>query len=150
MSEYDVDKAGIATLLVEQAPDAMIFADGEGIIRVWNAAAVRTFGFTQQDALGKDLNIIIPEQFQDAHWKGYDRALGDGATKYEGKALPTRSVRADGETIYVELSFAIVKDGSGEVVGVLAQARDITERREQERATRARLRELEASREAAG
>ena len=146
MTEQDLDMADVAGLLVEQAPDAMIFADGDGVIRVWNEAASRVFGHASEAALGQSLDLIIPEQFREAHWKGFDRALEDGRTKYEGKALPTRSVRADGETIYVELSFAIIRDDDGEVIGSLAQARDITERREQERATRARLKELEAGR----
>lgn len=141
--------AELAALLVAQAPDAVIFADLEGVIREWNAAATRVFGHAREAALGQTLDLIIPEQFRDAHWKGYDRALGEKRTKYSGQALPTRSVRADGQTIYVELSFAIVLGADGEPIGAMAHARDITERREQERATRNRVRELEAALEAA-
>jgi PAS domain S-box-containing protein len=134
-----IDHAG----LIEQAPDAVIFADREGIIRVWNPAAERIFGYAAAAAIGQDLNIIVPQSFRDAHWKGYDRALADGDTKYRGRSLPTRAKKADGTEIYVELSFAIIH-GVGGVLGALAQARDITERFEQERASRRRLRELEA------
>jgi PAS domain S-box-containing protein len=131
-------------LLVEQSPDGMIFADREGIVRVWNASAQRIFGFAAADAVGQDLNIIIPESLRDAHWQGYDRALAAGDTKYRGQSLPTKAVKADGSQIYVELSFAIVQDSAGEVIGALAHARDITERFERDRALRRRLRELEA------
>ncbi len=124
----------LAALLVEQSPDAMIFADREGRIRVWNAAAQRIFGFTPQAALGASLDIIIPDRFRDAHWRGFERALAARATKYVGQCLPTRALRADGTKIYVELGFAIVLDADNDVVGVLAQARDITERFERERA----------------
>jgi PAS domain S-box-containing protein len=129
--------------LVEHSPDAMIFADREGIIRVWNAAATRIFGHAAEDALGQNLDLIVPERFREQHWTGFDRALAEGRTKYEGQSLPTRSQRADGSAFYVELSFAIVLDASGEAAGALATARDITERFERDRETRRRLTELE-------
>ncbi|GIW13149.1 MAG: signal transduction histidine kinase [Tepidiforma sp.] len=133
-----------AVILLHQAPDAVIFADTDGVIRVWNAAAAAMFGISADDAVGRDLNIIIPDQFQDAHWKGYDRALAAGDTKYRGQALPTRARRADGEEFYIEMTFAIVKDAAGTVIGALAHCRDITERFERDRQQRRRLRDLEA------
>lgn len=137
----------IAQLLFEQAPDGIIFADQDGTIRAWNAAAERIFGYRSAHAVGQSLDIIIPEQFQEAHWRGYRRAMEEGATKYEGRHMPTRSHRADGSTIYVELSFAIVVEG-GRALGALAHVRDITERLHREREDRRRLRELEARLEA--
>jgi PAS domain S-box-containing protein len=133
-----------STRLVQQAPDAVIFADREGIIREWNAAAERVFGHSRDETLGQSLDIIVPERFREAHWRGYRRALEAGETKYVGQALPTRSSRKDGETIYVELTFAIIKDEAGTVVGALAHARDISERWAREREQAARLKELEA------
>lgn len=137
----------IAQLLFEQAPDGIIFADPEGIIRAWNAAAERIFGYSSNHAVGKSLDIIIPEQFRDAHWRGYRRAMEEAATKYEGRHLPTRSHRVDGSTIYVELSFSIIVQ-EGRALGALAHVRDITERFQREREDCKRLRELEARLEA--
>ena len=94
------------------------------------------FGFSPEEALGQSLDLIIPERFRDAHWTAYDKALEAGNTKYRGKALPTRSQTKAGDTIYVELTFAIVKDASGTVLGALAHARDITERFLKEREQR--------------
>jgi PAS domain S-box-containing protein len=130
-------------ILIEQAPDAVIFADQRGVIREWNPAAERIFGYSKGEAVGKSLDLIVPERFREAHWRGYDRALSAGQTKYSGEALPTRSARKDGSTIYVELTFAIVHDETGYVIGALAHARDITERWEQDRQQRQRIRELE-------
>jgi PAS domain S-box-containing protein len=96
------------------------------------------------EAIGQSLDIIIPEKFRAAHWKGYERALADGVTKYVGQAMPTRSFRKDGTDIFVELTFAIVLDESGAVIGALSHARDITERWERDKAQRQRLKELEA------
>lgn len=130
-------------LLINQAPDAVIFADLDGIVREWNPAAERIFGHTSVEAVGQSLDLIVPERFREAHWTGYKRALAVGETKYSGQALPTRSVRKDGTTIYVELTFAIIHDGQDKVIGALAHARDITERWEAEREQRKRRQELE-------
>ncbi|MBI2765550.1 MAG: PAS domain S-box protein [Chloroflexi bacterium] len=128
--------------LLDQAPDAVVFAGVDGMISYWNAAAERVFGFAAADALGHTLDIIVPEAFREAHWRGFDQALAAGETKYVGKALPTRATRADGETIYVELSFAIVHGVDGVVRGAMACARDITERFALDRELRRELREL--------
>src|SRR5689334_20650805 len=122
-----MEEADLKTTLIEQAPDAVIFADAEGKIREWNASAERIFGWSQAETLGQSLDLIVPERFRDAHWQGYDRALRDGATKYAGQSLPTRSTRKDGSDIYVELTFAIIHGANGVVLGALAHARDITE-----------------------
>ena len=136
-----------AARLVAQAPDAMIFADRSGVIRAWNTAAERVFGHPATDAIGERLDLIVPEQFREAHWAGWERAIGEGQTKYVGQSVPTRAERADGTPITVELGFAIILDDAGASIGALATARDISERWEQDRATRRRLRELEADRE---
>lgn len=135
--------------LVEASPDAIILADREGIIRVWNAAATRIWGHRAEDAIGQNLDLIVPERYREAHWTGFDRAMKDGVTKYVGQSLPTRSMRIDGSTFYVELGFAIVLDAEGQATGALATARDITERFEQERDMRRRLAELEKQAEGA-
>ena len=138
-----------ATLL-EQSPDAVIFAGTDGVITVWNAAAERVFGHSPANAIGQNLDIIIPEQFRNAHWTGFDRALAAGETKFRGQALTTRATRADGETIYVDLGFEIIKDASGTVIGAMATARDVTERFNRDRETRRELRELREAAKAQG
>ena len=136
--------AEVARLLVEQAPDAVIFADRSGQIRGWNAGAERIFGHPTATALGQGLDLIVPEQFREAHWAGYEKAVAQGHTESAGAPLPTRAMRPDGEPFYVELSFAIVRDAQGEVLGALALARDIDERFQRDRTERRRVRELEA------
>lgn len=144
MTSEDYSLDYIAGPLVEQLPDAIIFSDVEGTIHVWNAAAERIFGFSRDEALGANLDIIIPERFREAHWRGFERALADKKTKYVGRSLPTRSHRKDGTQIVIEMSFAIVL-ADGNAIGALATARDITERFEKERADRKRLEALEAT-----
>ncbi len=133
----------IASMLLDQAPDAVIFANLDGNVQYWNASAERIFGFSSTDAMGANLDIIVPEKFCEAHWTGFERAIAARETKYVGQALPTRAVHADGHEFYVELSFAIILDATGDPLGALAHARDITERFNNDRETRRRLRELE-------
>ena len=132
------------TALLEQSPDAVIYADADGVIRVWNAGAAQIFGHEAAAALGKSLDLIIPEDFRERHWAGWERAAADGVTKYVGQSLPTRAMHANGEPFMVELSFAVALDADGNAAGAIATARDITERWDTDRANRRKLRELEA------
>jgi PAS domain S-box-containing protein len=126
----------LAQAIVEQAGDAVIFADTEGVIRVWNAAAVRIFGFTKDEALGKSLDLIIPEHLRQAHWAGFRRAMESGATRLGGRPTLTRGLHQSGRRLYVEMSFAVVRAPSGVVAGSVAVARDATVRYEAEKARR--------------
>lgn len=122
--------------LVEQLPVSVILADREGLIRVWNRASEAIFGFTAKEVLGRSLDVIIPEHLRQAHWDGYNRSLASGQTKYSGRVMTTRAVHKDGRKLYVDFSFAMLKDASGAVVGAMATGRDITERYLAERAKR--------------
>ena len=96
------------------------------MIRVWNRTAEAVFGHSASEAVGASLDLIIPERFRDAHWTGFRRAIAVGQTKYSGRALTTRSVHKDGRKLYVELSFELVANDAGQVIGVLALGRDCT------------------------
>jgi len=141
LSNWPADQS---QLVIEQVADAIIVADREGCVRVWNAGAQAVFGYAEREALGQRLDLIIPERFRSAHWTAFDRAIATGQTKHGGEAMTTRSVTKDGTDVYVDISFALVKDGAGEVLGVVAMARDVTARYTAERELRKRVAELEA------
>ena len=123
MQSDQVDNAPLAALLVRHAPDAIIFADREGLIRVWNEAAERLFGFAASEVVGKSLDLIIPERLRTAHWNGFHKAIDTGETRLAGRAVMTRSVHRDGGKLYVDVSFSLVRDAAGAIVGALAIAR---------------------------
>lgn len=129
--------------VVEQAPDAIIFADRRGAIRIWNRAAETVFGYAAAEVLGGSLDVIIPERMRSAHWDGFHRAIDSGQTRLGAKALTTRSVHKNGSKLYVELSFGLVRNEDGVVVGALAVGRDCSARYLEERTLRARLAQLE-------
>jgi PAS domain S-box-containing protein len=106
------------------------------IIR-WNAACSVLFGFSAEEALGQSLDLIIPEHLRAAHWTGFDAAMTKGALKLQGRPTLTRALHKSGRRLYVEVTFAIVKEDAGnEVLCSVAMARDVTERTERERAAR--------------
>ena len=129
--------------IVEQAPDAIIFADREGTIRAWNRAAETVFGYGAAEVLGGSLDVIIPERLRRAHWEGFRRAIESGQTRLGARALTTRSVHKDGSKLYVELSFGLIRNGAGAIAGALAVGRDCTARHLADSALRARVAELE-------
>jgi PAS domain S-box-containing protein len=114
----------LAAWIIEQTTDALIYSDRAGKIVRWNAAATRLFGFTAEEALGSSLDLIIPERLRPAHWAGFDRAMASGATRLSGKPTLTRALRKDGAKLYVQMTFAVVKDDAGNVVGSVAMARE--------------------------
>ena len=130
--------------LVRCVADAVIFADRDGCIRVWNPGAEAIFGYAEAEALGERLDLIIPERFRAAHWTAFHRAIATGQTKYGREALTTKSTTKDAADLYLDLSFALVTDDAGEVLGAVAMARDVTGRHAVDRELRKRLVELEA------
>jgi len=129
--------------IVEQTTDAVIFADREGLVRIWNRGAQAVFGFTGDEALGQSLDIIIPEELRKRHWEGYNRAIEAGRTRLGSRVLVTRALHRDGSRLYVDLSFAVIVDASGHAEGALAVGRNVTERYLADRALRKRVAELE-------
>jgi len=129
--------------IVEEAPDAIIFSDPDGKIRVWNRGAEALFGYSAAEVLSESLDVIIPERLRSAHWDGFRRAVDTGRAKYVNRVLTTRSVHKDGSRLYVDLSFALVKDQTGAVTGALAVGRDCTARYMADKALRERVLALE-------
>jgi PAS domain S-box-containing protein len=131
--------------LVEAAGDAIIVADPEGVIRLWNTAASRVFGFSADEAIGRSLDLIIPERFRDRHWSGYREVMRTGQTRYGADVLRVPALRKDGQRLSIAFTVALLTDAAGQVTGIGAIVRDETTRWEQEQALRRRLAELEVS-----
>jgi PAS domain S-box-containing protein len=121
--------------ILEQMADAVIYADHSGTIRRWNQAAASLFGYSATEALGQNLDLIIPEHLRARHWRGFEAAMANGVVSLEGRPTLTRATPKTGGKLYVEMTFALVKDDiDGRVIGAAAVARNATERVEQEQA----------------
>lgn len=120
--------SSLGDLILEQTADALIYANHEGVIERWNAAATSMFGYAFAEAYGQSLDLIIPESLRAAHWRGFEAAMANGSTRLQGRPTLTRAERKTGERIYVEMSFSLVSDELGKAIGSVAMARDVTER----------------------
>ena len=129
------DRFELADLILEQVADAVICTDPSGAISRWNRASAALFGYSAEEAMGQSVELIIPEHLRAAHWSGFDAAMTRGTLKLEGRPTLTRALHKSGRRLYVEMTFAIVKDSAEtEVLGAVAMARDVTQRVERERA----------------
>jgi len=129
-----VDESGsLVERIVDHAGDAIIYADRSGTIRRWNRAATALFGVSAEEALGQNLDLIIPEHLRAPHWRGFGAAMASGTLKLAGRPTLTRAAHKSGRKLYVEMTFAlVVTDGAAD--GSVAVARDVTERIARERA----------------
>jgi len=124
----------LAHALLSTRAEAIIATDRDGIIRFWNPGAERIFGYSADFALGKSLDIIIPERLRARHWDGFRRAMESGSSRYgEADLLAAPGIRKDGATISLEFTVAFIKDDDGRIVGIAAVMRDVTARFEEMR-----------------
>jgi len=109
--------------ILDQMADALIYADHEGKIRLWNRAAAALFGYKAAEALGNSVDIIVPERLRAPHWRGFDAAMASGTLKLSGRPTLTRAQHKDGSRLYIEMSFALVQEADGRAIGSVAVAR---------------------------
>jgi len=133
--------------LLDDAADAILIADREGTILFWNAGATRIFGHDAGEAMGRSLDLIIPENLRERHWEGYRRVMATGETRYATGLLTSPGVRKDGSRVSLEFSMVLLRDEAGEMEGCAAIMRDVTERWQRERELKQRLAACEAQRD---
>ncbi len=129
--------------IIDQAPDAVLYADREGIIRLWNRGAELLFGYSAAEAPGQSLDLIIPERLRGRHWDGYHRVMASGETRYGTDLLSVPAQHRDGRKLSCEFSIVMLKDDEGAVRGIAALMRDATARWQKERELLARIAERE-------
>jgi PAS domain S-box-containing protein len=128
---------------VQASGDAIIVAGADGEIMLWNPAAERIFGFTEEEAIGRPLDLIIPERYRQRHWQGYKQAMASGQTRYGTEVLRVPALHKDGRSLSIAFTVALLYSAEGQIRAVAAIVRDETTRWNEERAMRRRLDELE-------
>lgn len=134
----------LATLMRTLA-DAVVIADPTGTIVFWNAAAERLFGWSAAEAVGSQLERIVPERLRDRHNAGFHHAMASGETKYGEQLLQVPAVHRDGTPLSIAFTVTLLRGETG-VAGVAAILRDETSRFQERREL---LAELASLREAA-
>lgn len=148
--KYEEKQSWLCNQIVTGARDAIIMADREGVIRLWNNGADKVFGFSPAEALGQSLHIIIPENLRERHDQGYDRVMASGRSKYATELLAVPALTKDGSRISVEFTITLIRDHQDRILGAAAIIRDVSARWEKERAMKRHLAELEAQVEQMG
>ena len=130
----------LADAVLHTSSDAIVASDKDGIIQFWNAGAERIFGYTSGDAMGKSLDIIIPERLRARHWQGYRQVMATGESRYgHGDVLAVPGIRKDGTGVSLEFTIVPVRDGTSRMIGMVAIMRDVTARFEEMRALRQKI-----------
>jgi PAS domain S-box-containing protein len=114
--------------IVEWSDDAIVSKQLDGTITSWNRAAVRMFGWSAEEAVGRNIRIIIPSE----RWPEEDEVLrrlrsGDVIDHFE-----TERQRRDGSRLPISLTVSPIKDATGRIIGASKIARDISQRKEAE------------------
>ncbi len=134
--------SGIGETLLASVSDAIIATDREGGVIFWNLGAERMFGFTALEAVGRSLDLIIPENLRARHWSGYRRVMEVGESRYGyGDLLSVPALTQDGQRISVEFTILILRTEFQEISGTVAVMRDVTRRFEEVRTLKRKLAE---------
>jgi len=131
--------------IVENASDAVVVADKEGVIRLWNPRAEEIFGYSAEEAVGRTLDLIVPERQRERHWAGYHGVMASGVSRYgKGELLAVPATRRDGKRVSLEFTITLIRDEAGALIGPAAIIRDVSERWQRDRELMERLTTLEA------
>jgi PAS domain S-box-containing protein len=137
-------QADLCQRIVEHTQEAIIYADRDGLIRLWNQGAQAMFGYEDKEAIGQSLDLIIPERLRSRHWQGYRHVMETGVTRYGSETLAVPAIRKDGQRLSIEFIIVLMPDTNGNPIGTAALIRDVTTRWQQEKVQQERLAALEA------
>ena len=127
----------VADAIVNAAADAVVATDREGVIRVWKPGAARILGFSEEEALGQSLDLIIPERLRARHWEGFRKVMETGESRYgEGELLSVPGLHKDGRRVSLEFTIVPLRGAEGRLEGIASVMRDVTSRFEEIRALR--------------
>jgi PAS domain S-box-containing protein len=121
----DLEKLFYLAAIVDSTGEAIISQNMEGIITTWNAGARQLFGYTEAEAVGSSISMIMPEAMKPTRLEIFEKLRsGDPLEPFE-----TKRVRKDGAEVDVYLAISPIKDPEGKLMGASAIAYDITERK---------------------
>ena len=130
--------------IIENSQDAILFANRDGIIDLWNSGAEAIFGYKKEEVRGKSLDLIVPEKLRQRHWDGYQKVMKTGKSRYGKELLKVPAIRKDGTSISVEFTIVLVRNQRNEIIGSAAIIRDATERWKQEKELKQKIKLLES------
>jgi PAS domain S-box-containing protein len=119
----EIERRGMhMAAVIESSDDAIASKDLNGIVRSWNPAAERLFGFTAAEIVGRSIRLIIPEN----RWQEEDELLKRVSEGQRLDHFETVRQRKDGTLVLISLTVSPIRDGNGRIVGASKIARDVT------------------------
>jgi PAS domain S-box-containing protein len=120
-SEADIAQAALAP-----GPHAVISADRDGVIREWNATAELIFGHAASDAVGQTLDLVVPAEEREEHWRNYRRVMASGVLNYRPDyILDVEGLRRNHTRVKLDVALIAVRDPAGRLVGITAIMREV-------------------------
>lgn len=126
--EFDFleNKNELLNAIIEFSEDAIISKTLQGIITSWNPAAIKLFGYTEAETVGKHISLIIPSDRKEEE----DFIIGQVSSGNKIDHFETVRQHKDGTKIPISLSISPIRNKDGKIIGASKIARDITERNE--------------------
>jgi PAS domain S-box-containing protein len=118
-------------VLLELAPDAIVYIDGEGLIVLVNAQTEELFGYLREELVGKPVEILLPERVQTVHGAHREGYSANPELRQMGAGLELAGRRKDGSFFPVDVSLSPLETATGRFV--TAAIRDVSQRVEAER-----------------
>lgn len=99
---------------------AIIIADLNGVIQLWNAGAATLFGYATTEAVGRKLDLVVPENFRNAHWAGFGHAMRTGSANAEGTFFDAPVLCSSGETRTFRGQLHVLRNENKAAIGAMA------------------------------
>ncbi|MCI0486033.1 MAG: PAS domain-containing protein [Blastocatellia bacterium] len=98
---------------------AIVVADKKGNIHLWSPGAQALFGYTQEEAIGRSLDLIVPEPYREQHWAGFNQVMSTGISKLDGEGFDAPVHCKDGEIEVFLSRFSLLRDARNHPVGAM-------------------------------
>jgi PAS domain S-box-containing protein len=112
-------------VLVEES--AVLVVDIDGVIRFWSPGAERLLRHDRAAALGRTLDLIVPDEFRHRHWDGFHRAMESGKSYIDGAAAVLPVQCGDGSVQRFAARLSLIRDPANRVVGAMATYTEVSE-----------------------
>ena len=115
----------IAQAALAPGPHGVVSADREGIIRDWNETAEHIFGHSAGQAIGRTLDLIVPEEERADHWRNFRRVMATGVLNYRpDHVLDVEGLRSNGTRVTLDVALIAILNDTGGLVGITAIMRE--------------------------
>lgn len=133
-----VEENMILKQIYDNTMDGILFCDKNGVIKMWNRGCEKIFGYTNNEAIGANLDIIIPEKYRKRHWDGFFESVNTTKSKYADKLLSVPALTKLGSTISIAFSIVMIMD-KDTLIGFGAIIRDVTQEFNEKRELKEKL-----------